>query len=397
MSTDQKNAETERLSVWSKLYRGRTDFQFVAKRKRWYLIAAIMGALCVAVMVFKGFSLGIDFAGGNQYTVPANGTTITEVEAAAAAAGAEIASGQSTGTGDDQAFVIRTTATDVDTAAEIRQAMADAVGAETSDIATATVSATWGASVSQKALLALIVFLVLITVFIWLRFERRMAIAAVAALAYDGLLIAGVFSLVGFEVTPSTMVGALTVLAYSLYDTVVVFDKVQENTAHLLQSRQKTFGEGVNDAINETLMRSLNTSMIGALPVGALLFIGVGLLGVGTLKDLALVLFVGIVVGTYSSIFLAAPWLVDLAERSAVYRRHNQKIASKRAGEPEDDRPARKGAQSRAAEDDDDDRLVRAKTDELPLELLEEPAPVRTGGGSRPRQNVNNSKRRKRR
>ncbi|GAB3229235.1 protein translocase subunit SecF [Glycomyces halotolerans] len=372
MSTQQNNADTPKRSVWSQLYRGETDFEFVANRRRWYLGSAIVIAACIAIMLVKGFSLGIDFAGGNQYTVPAGGSTLTEVENAAASAGAEVASGQIAGAGADQSYIIRTAATDIDTSQEIRRAIAEEVGISTDEISVSEVSATWGEAVSQKALIALIVFLILITIFIWLRFERRMAIAALAALGHDLVLTAGVFSLVGFEVTPSTMVGMLTILAYSLYDTVVVFDKVQENTANLLQTRRQTFAEGVNEAINETLMRSLNTSLIGALPVGALLFIGVGMLGVGTLKDLALVLFVGIVTGTYSSVFLAAPWVVDMAERSPVYKKHNKKIANKRAG---------------TGGDDDEDALPRAKTDDIPIELLdEEPAGAgapRQGGGPR--------------
>ncbi|WP_199037483.1 protein translocase subunit SecF [Glycomyces salinus] len=358
------------LSMWSKLYRGETNIQFVPHRKRWYLFSAIIIAASIAVMIVKGFSLGIDFAGGNQYTVPAEGdVTITEVEDAASAAGAEVASGQIAGSVGDQTFIIRTATLDGDQSQEVRQAMAEAAGISADDISISEVSATWGASVSQQALIALIIFLILITGFIWLRFERRMAVAALGALGHDLVLTAGVFSLIGFEITPSTMVGMLTILAYSLYDTVVVFDKVQENTANLLQTRQRTFAEGVNEAINETLMRSLNTSLIGALPVGALLFIGVGMLGVGTLKDLALVLFVGIITGTYSSVFLAAPWVVDMAERSPVYKKHNQKVANKRSG---------------TRDEDDEDDAPNAKTEDLPIELVEEEEePATAGAGSR--------------
>ncbi|WP_100445386.1 protein translocase subunit SecF [Glycomyces xiaoerkulensis] len=368
MSTEQKNAQKPR-SVWSKLYRGENDFQFIPKRRRWYLFSAVLIAACIAVMLVKGFVMGIDFAGGNQYNVPDTGqATLTEVEAAAAGAGVEIASGQMAGSGEDQSFIIRTAVTDLDTSQEARQAMADEVGVGSDQISVSEVSATWGAAVSQQALIALVVFLILITAFIWLRFERRMAVAALGALGHDLLLTAGIFSLIGFEVTPSTMVGMLTILAYSLYDTVVVFDKVQENTSNLLQSRRQTFAEGVNDAVNMTLMRSLNTSLIGALPVGALLFIGVGMLGVGTLKDLALVLFVGIITGTYSSVFLAAPWVVDMAERSPVYKKHNQKVANKRAGKGDDDETARPKTADRS--------------DEVELEVLD-PEPATAGAASR--------------
>jgi preprotein translocase subunit SecF len=267
---------------------------------------------------------------------------------------------------------------DAEQADAVRQAMAEAAEVAPEEISVSTVSATWGAAVSKQALIALVIFLVLIAGFIWLRFERRMAIAAIAALMHDLVVTAGVYALVGFEVTPSTIVGMLTILGYSLYDTVVVFDKVQENTANLLQMRQKTFAEAVNDAINQTIMRSINTTVIGVLPVAALLFVGVGLLGVGTLRDLAIVLFIGMIAGTYSSVILAAPWVVDMTERSAAYKRHNQKVANKRSEKPE----ARRKDGGREADEEDDDRLRTAKTDEIPFELLEEEPKAAAGAGS---------------
>jgi len=389
MSTKQTENGKKRPNVFSQLYRGETDFQFVANRRKFYIASGVIIAALAVVMLVKGFVLGIDFAGGVQYSVPAAETsaTLAEVEGAAASAGADVASGQVAGSGDDKSYIVRIGELDTDAAAEVREAIAQEAGVGSDSISVSEVSATWGASVSRQALIALAVFLVLVAGFIWIRFERRMAVAAIGALVHDLVLTAGIYSLVGFEITPSTIVGILTILGYSLYDTVVVFDKVQENTAQLLQTRRQTFAEGVNDAINQTLMRSINTSLIGVLPVAALLFVGVGLLGVGTLKDLALVLVVGMIVGAYSSIFLAAPWVVDMAERSAVYQRHNQKIASKRSGSDEDAKPARKSAD---ADDEDDDRLVLAKSDDIPLELLEETktssgASSRSGGGPKKR------------
>ncbi|WP_051326179.1 protein translocase subunit SecF [Glycomyces tenuis] len=383
MSTKQKQADKpERLSIWSKLYRGETDIQFVPNRKRWYLVSAVVILGCVVVMLTKGFVLGIDFAGGNQYNVPStSGTSLTEVEDAAEGVGAEIASAQVAGTGDGASYIVRIAEVDDEQSQDIREAMAEAAGVDPQEISVSTVSGTWGAAVSNQALIALGVFLVLVSAFIWIRYERRMAIASIGALLHDLVLTAGIYALSGFEVTPSTIVGILTILGYSLYDTVVVFDKVQENTANLLQTRQKTFAEAVNDAVNQTLMRSINTTIIGVLPVAALLVVGVGMLGVGTLKDLALVLFIGMVVGTYSSIFLAAPWVVDMAERSAAYRRHNQKIANKRSDGTEE----RGKAEDRDADDEDDDRLRTAKTDEIPLELLDEPKATAGAGSGGPR------------
>ncbi|MFC4337891.1 protein translocase subunit SecF [Salininema proteolyticum] len=348
----------QKLSIWSQLYRGRNDFDFIGSRKRWYVFSGVVMVACIAIMLIKGFSLGIDFAGGNQFQVtPANSSTLVEVEDAATEAGAEIGSGQEVqGEGGETGYIIRTGATSADESAEIRAAIAEEAGVESGDVSETSVSATWGQAVSQQALVALAVFLVLVTIFIWIRFERRMAAAALIALAHDLVLTAGIFSLVGFEVTPSTIVGMLTILGYSLYDTVVVFDKLQENTQNILSTRRQTFAEAANDAVNQTLMRSLNTSLIGALPVAGLLFIGVGMLGVGTLKDLALVLFVGIITGTYSSIFLAAPMVVDLAERSPEYKRHNKKVLNKRAGRSEEgDSSAESGEKAERSASGEDD------------------------------------------
>jgi len=391
MSTKQTE---KRPGVLSQLYRGETDFQFVANRKRFYLASAIIIAALVVVMLTRGFVLGIDFAGGIQYSVPATDSSVSldDVEGAAESAGADVGSGQVAGSGDGRAYIVRVGELSGDEQDVVRQAIAEEAGVGVDDISVSEVSATWGKAVSDQALIALIVFLILVSAFIWIRYERRMALAALGALIHDLVLTAGIYSLVGFEITPSTIVGMLTILGYSIYDTVVVFDKVQENTAQLLKTRTRTFAEGVNDAINQTLMRSINTSLIGVLPVAALLFVGVGVLGVGTLKDLALVLFVGMVVGAYSSIFLASPALVDMAERSAVYQRHNQKIAAKRS-EDAGEKPARKNGKAVIDEDEDDDRLVLAKTDEIPLELIEEPTPAKAGASSR----SGGSKRRRRR
>jgi preprotein translocase subunit SecF len=222
------------------------------------------------------------------------------------------------------------------------------------DIAASEVSSSWGGAVTNRALLGLGVFLVVVALYLWLRFERHMAIAAIGALLHDLVLTAGVYSVSGFEVTPATVIGLLTILGFSLYDTVVVFDKVQENTRGLLGSTRMTYPEAANAAVNQTLMRSINTSIIALLPVAALLFVGAGLLGVGTLKDLALVLFVGLATGAYSSIFLATPWLVELKLTDDKYKLHTQRVLTGRAkvqGRPETSRrrvPATSGSRSGA-------------------------------------------------
>ena len=187
-------------------------------------------------------------------------------------------------------------------------------------------SETWGGQITQKALIALVVFLVLVAIYITIRYERYMAVAALAALVFDLVVTAGVYSLVGFEVTPATVIGLLTILGFSLYDTVIVFDKVEENTHGFEHTTRRTFAEQANLAVNQTFMRSINTSLISVLPIMALIVVAVWLLGVGTLKDLALVQLVGVIVGTYSSIFFATPLLVTMRERTDLVRAHTRRV-----------------------------------------------------------------------
>ena len=191
-------------------------------------------------------------------------------------------------------------------------------------------SETWGGQITEKALIALVVFLVLVTIYITVRYERYMAMSALATLFFDLITTAGVYSLVGFEVTPATVIGLLTILGFSLYDTVIVFDKVEENTNGFEHTTRRTFAEQANLAINQTFMRSINTSLISVLPIIALMVIAVWLLGVGTLKDLALVQLVGVIVGTYSSIFFATPLLVTLRERTELVRTHTRRVLNRR-------------------------------------------------------------------
>ncbi len=196
-----------------------------------------------------------------------------------------------------------------------------------------TVSASWGSDVTKNAIQALVLFLILVSIYIAIRFEARMAVGAIISLLHDLVIAAGIYSIVGFEVTPSTVVGLLTILGFSLYDTVVVFDKVSENTRDLTAGSRMTFSDGANLAVNQTLMRSINTSLISLLPVAGLLFVGAGLLGVGTIEDLALILFVGLAVGAYSSLFLATPIVCTLTERQPAYQALQRRVATKRAAE----------------------------------------------------------------
>jgi len=252
------------------------------------------------------------------------------------------------------------------------------------------VSETWGDQITKKALIALAVFLALVSLYITVRYERYMAISALTTMVFDLTVTAGVYSLVGFEVTPATVIGLLTILGFSLYDTVIVFDKVEENTHGFQHITRRTFAEQANLAINQTFMRSINTSLIGVLPVLALMVVAVWLLGVGTLKDLALVQLVGILVGTYSSIFFATPLLVTLRERTELVRVHTRRVLKRRS--PETAETARK-AKSAADESDDESTqdstpAAAGSTEESSKPTPSKPAPgarpVRPTGGRRP-------------
>ena len=366
------------MSLVRRLYRGDTNIDFIGSRKRWYITSAILVVACFALIIFKSFNWGIEFSGGNSFTVtkPA-GVTLEQAEKALEGAGAEVQTAQEAGSGGQKKFVLKTEALSIDETAKAKQALADELGVNVNEVTDSAVSSSWGNQVTNKALIALAVFLVLVSIYIWIRFEQKMAIAAILALLHDLTLTAGVYSLIGFEVTPATVIGLLTILGFSLYDTVVVFDKVEENTRGLLGGTRMTYGEAANLAVNQTLMRSINTSLISLLPVGGLLFVGAGLLGVGTLKDLALVLFVGLAAGAYSSLFLATPWLVDMKEREPRYAALRQRVLAKRAS-------AAKAAATPAAIDVDEPAPARA-----------EPAVAtagagasagRSGGGARPQQ-----------
>ncbi len=241
------------------------------------------------------------------------------------------------GTGDSASVIIRSEALDPAQLVALKQALFDTfqpIGADGTPspdvISDSAVSGSWGGQITQQALIALAVFLVLVTIFLTFYFERAMAIAALVALLHDVVVTAGIYSIVGFEVTPATVIGLLTILGFSLYDTVVVFDKVRENTRGLLGLTRRTYPEAANLALNQTLMRSINTSLIAVLPVIGLLVIGVGLLGVGTLADLALVQAVGIVAGALSSLLLATPLLVDLKMRDPRFREQAARVVARR-------------------------------------------------------------------
>ncbi|MGK5172636.1 protein translocase subunit SecF, partial [Geodermatophilus sp. CPCC 205761] len=313
-----------------RLYNGEAGLDVVGRSRLIYKITAVVVLLCLLSIVFRGFNFGIDFAGGNSFRLPGTEQQLGEIREAAEDAGADVASAQIVG---GNTVLVRTGALDNEAERAVVDAVADAAGIQANEVSPESVSAEWGDDITDQAIFALLVFLFAVTLFLAVRFQLKMAIGAMAALAHDIIVTAGIYSLIGFEVTPSTVVGFLTILGFSLYDTVVVFDKVDENTKGLERSARMTWGEAANLAVNQTLMRSINTSIIALLPVAGLLFVGAGLLGVGTLEDLALVLFVGLAAGAYSSIVLATPIVADLKEREPEVQALRKRVLARRASE----------------------------------------------------------------
>ncbi len=325
-----------------RLYTGTGAFEVIGRRKMWYAISGLIVAACVASIVLKGFTFGIDFEGGTKVSMPTagqNGTVTTQQveDVFSKTLGKSPESVVLVGSGGSATVQIRSEALDNQQTEQLRDALFDAFKPKGSDgqpskqtISDSAVSETWGGQITKKALLALGVFLVLAAIYITLRYERYMAVSALTTLVFDLVVTAGVYSIVGFEVTPATVIGLLTILGFSLYDTVIVFDKVEENTHGFEHTTRRTFAEQANLAVNQTFMRSINTSLISVLPILALMVVAVWLLGVGTLMDLALVQLVGVIVGTYSSIFFATPLLVTLREHTDLVRTHTRRVLNRR-------------------------------------------------------------------
>ncbi|MBP2368726.1 protein translocase subunit SecF [Pseudonocardia parietis] len=333
----------ERMSGWTRLTTGTASVDIVGRTKLWYIGFGVLLAICLASLLLRGFNLGIDFTGGSQIQLPANGAngaiSVEQVEEVyRGVIGTTPETAQAVGTGDTASIVLQSEPLTPDQLVPLRDALftqLQPLGADgapsVGSISDSQVSGTWGGEVTTQALIALVVFIVLVTLFLAVYFERAMAAAALVALVNDIIVTAGIYSIIGLEVTPATVIGLLTILGFSLYDTVVVFDKVRENSRGLLKLTRRTYAEAANLALNQTLMRSMNTSLIAILPVLGLLVIGVGLLGVGTLADLALVQLVGMITGVVSSLLLATPVLVDIKMRDSRFRDQAERVAARRA------------------------------------------------------------------
>jgi preprotein translocase subunit SecF len=316
----------------SRLSTGTGAFNIMGRRRVYYIVSTVLVVASILLIVFRGFHYGIDFAGGTTLTFqPADGASVSITQVAqtvTSATGVETESVQTVGS---QMQVTSPSLTDDQVTAA--KAAINAAFSPPGGVSDSAVSETWGSEISQRALLAVVVFLIAVAAFLWIRYEKRMAAGAVVSVLHDLIITAGIYSLVGFEVTPATVIGLLTILGFSLYDTVVVYDKVQENTKGLTSLNRRTYPEAANLAINQTLMRSINTSLIALLPVAGLLVAGVVILGSGTLKDLSLVMLIGMLVGAYSSVFIAVPFAVDLKLRDPAIKTHTARVLAKRKAE----------------------------------------------------------------
>jgi preprotein translocase subunit SecF len=296
-----------------RLYRGETSIDFIGKRRRWYALSGLVIIISAIALGTSGLKLGIEFKGGASFIVSKSGGTIAEAQSAIKAAGI---------TGETIVQKIGSNKISIQTGAlsnadsnALQTQLAQSFAVDINTIDTTSIGPSWGKEITHKALYGLFGFIIVVMLYLALAFEPKMAIAAIVAVIHDVFITVGIYALVGFDVTPATVIGFLTILGYSLYDTVVVFDKVRENTRSVTSVGKVTYSEAANLAVNQTLVRSFNTSLIALLPVASILFVGAGLLGAGTLKDLSLALFVGLATGTYSSIFVATPILAQLRER----------------------------------------------------------------------------------
>jgi preprotein translocase subunit SecF len=324
------------LGVWGNdLHSGKKSYPIIMQRTRWFVISGLLMALSIGLLFGRGINPGIDFRGGSQFDVSGVANADIQIAKDAVAAVDPLAVPTITvltGLDGSKTIHVQLESLDDATAQKVTTALATAYSVDAlKGVSTSVIGPTWGHDVSSKALKALVIFLVLVTVVMAVYFRAwRMAAGALIALFHDLLFTVGVYAGIGFEVTPATVIGFLTILGFSLYDTVVVFDKVRENTANYLSQKRYTYAELANLAVNQTLVRSINTSVVALLPVVSILFIGSFVLGAGTLKDISLALFIGLAVGTYSSIFVATPFQVALRSGEAAVKQHTKEVLALR-------------------------------------------------------------------
>lgn len=363
----------------ARLYRGEVGYDFIGKRKIWYGISILITITAIVGLGVRGLHMGIEFEGGAVFTTPK-----TSISAARAEESAEQSSGhdaivQELGNGGMR---IQISGIDTDASDSIKDQLAKDLDVKSDDINADLVGPSWGEQIANKAWLGLGIFLVLVVIYLAIAFEWRMAIAAFVALIHDITITVGIYALVGFEVTPGTVIGLLTILGYSLYDTVVVFDSLKEQSKGITKQTRNTYSEVANQSINGTLVRSINTTVVALLPVAGLLFIGGGFLGAGMLNDISLALFVGLAAGAYSSIFIATPLVADLKERDPQMKALKKRVLAKRAAAAAQGDPLPASA-TRGADDEAPETAAAAAGATSVARNGEPPARGRSGRGGR--------------
>src|SRR5580700_10555976 len=318
--------------IGGKLYRGEVSIDFVGRQRLWYAISGLILVISIVAVLVRGLVFSVEFKGGAVFTFPAPSASLSQVQNTVSDGGISGAVVQQVH-GQTSGWQVQTKALTGTETVNLENTLSSKLGVNTNNISVTTVGPSWGSQITGKALEALIAFLIVIVLYLSIAFEWKMAIAAFVALLHDLVIATGVYALAGFQVSPATVIGLLTILGYSLYDTVVVFDKVRENTAGLLGGARSTYSQAANLALNQTLVRSINTSLIALLPVTAILVVSIALLGSNNeLEELALVLFVGMLSGTYSSIFIATPVLADLKEREPQYQALAKRVSVRSSG-----------------------------------------------------------------
>ncbi|HEY0932538.1 MAG TPA: protein translocase subunit SecF [Trebonia sp.] len=331
--------------IAGRLYRGEVSVNFVGRQRMWYASSGLIVLISAIALLVRGLNFSLEFTGGSSFTFPSTNSGLQNaISRVVTRAGGGDASVQYTASPQLHQWTVQTQSLASAATQNVATALEKAFHVTQSSMNIQIVGPTWGSSITSKAIEALIIFLIVIVIYLSIAFDWRMAIAAFVALIHDIVITIGVYALTGFQVSPTSVIGLLTILGYSLYDTVVVFDKVRENTAGLLTTQRSTYSDAANLALNQTLVRSINTSLTALLPVASILFVGAGLLGAGTLKDLALVLFVGMLSGAYSSICIATPVLADLKERDPQYKELAVKVKRRLAGTRSAQRAAASGA-----------------------------------------------------
>ncbi len=317
---------------FARIYRGLTTFDFVGRRRLWFSISAVIIVLGIGSLSVRGFNLGIDFKGGSSWEVLAPHTSVSRMTQVVTGAGLKQPIVQKLGSDTYQVTADLNSLSanqQLKITNDVVNVMAKLAGVSANQVSTSSVGPTWGGQITQRAVEALIIFFIAVVAYISMRFEPKMALAAFAAMVHDLLVTVGVYSIFGFQITPDTVIAILTILGYSLYDTVVVFDRVRDNTGTVLKSGDLSYADMVNLSMNQTLARSINTSLVAILPVFSVLTVGAYILGATTLENYGLALVVGLLSGAYSSIFIASPLLSMLKEREPRFRELAERVAAR--------------------------------------------------------------------